>query len=163
VKTERLEGASFCPPYTGSWSSYFCLSANQKIHLTTSFCNAERDFAGVRFLPGAASNAALQDFGTGATAQGINDQGQIVGIVGSADNTTEYAALWQDGVLTNLGTLPGDFAAIGTGINNRGQIVGSTLDSGFSWAHAFIYQDGKMASAGSIPRSRRNSNGRRAA
>jgi probable HAF family extracellular repeat protein len=87
---------------------------------------------------------ALQDFGTGATAQGINDQGQIVGIVGSADNTTEYAALWQNGVLTNLGTLPGDFAAIGTGINNRGQIVGSTLDSGFNWAHAFIYQDGVM-------------------
>jgi len=87
---------------------------------------------------------ALQDFGTGATAQGINNQGQIVGIVGSADNTTEYAALWQNGALTNLGTLPGDFAAIATGINNRGQVVGSTLDSGFNWVHAFIYQDGVM-------------------
>jgi probable HAF family extracellular repeat protein len=87
---------------------------------------------------------ALQDFGTGATAQGINNEGQIVGIVGSADNTTEFAALWRNGVLTNLGTLPGDFAAIGTGINDRGQIVGSTLDSGFNWAHAFIYQDGVM-------------------
>jgi probable HAF family extracellular repeat protein len=86
----------------------------------------------------------LQDFGTGAIAQGINDQGQIAGIVGSADNTTEYAALWRNGALTNLGTLPGDFAAIATGINNRGQIVGSTLDSGFNWAHAFIYQDGVM-------------------
>jgi probable HAF family extracellular repeat protein len=86
----------------------------------------------------------LQDFGTGAIAQGINNQGQIVGIVGSPDNTTEYAALWQNGALTNLGTLPGDFAAIATGINNRGQVVGSTLDSGFNWVHGFIWQDGVM-------------------
>jgi probable HAF family extracellular repeat protein len=87
---------------------------------------------------------SLQDLGTGASAHGINNQGQIVGIVNSADNKTIYAALWQHGALTNLGTLPGDFAAIGTGINNRGQVVGSTLDSGFNWVHAFIYQDGVM-------------------
>ena len=86
----------------------------------------------------------LPDFGTGAIAQGINQQGQIVGIVGSADGTTEFAAFWQNGAITNLGTLPGDFAAIATGINNRGQVVGSTLDSGFNWSHGFIWQDGVM-------------------
>jgi probable HAF family extracellular repeat protein len=58
---------------------------------------------------------ALQDLGTGASAHGINNQGQIIGIVNSADNTTIYAALWQHGALTNLGTLPGDFGAIATG------------------------------------------------
>jgi len=84
----------------------------------------------------------LQDLGYGATAQGINHQGQIVGIVNSPG--TIFAALWEDGALTNLGTLPGDFAAIATGINSRGQIVGSALDSGFNWVSAFIYQDGKM-------------------
>jgi len=86
----------------------------------------------------------LPDFGAGSIAQGINNQGQIVGIVGSADGTTEYGALWQNGTITNLGTLPEDFAAIATGINNRGQVVGSTLDSGFNWSHAFIWQDGVM-------------------
>lgn len=90
------------------------------------------------------SASQLPDFGTGAIAWANNDQGQIIGIVGSADGTTEYAALWQNGVLTNLGTLPGDFAAIGTGINNRGQVVGSTLDSSFSWSHGFIWQNGVM-------------------
>ena len=86
----------------------------------------------------------LPDFGTGAIGQGINDQGQIAGIIGSADGTTEFAALWRNRVLTNLGTLPGDFAAIATGINNQGQVVGSTLDSGFNWSHAFIWQNGVM-------------------
>src|SRR5215467_260487 len=70
----------------------------------------------------------LPDLGTGSIGQAINNQGQIVGIIGSADNTTEFGALWQDGVLTNLGTLPGFFASIATGINSKGQVVGSFFD-----------------------------------
>jgi probable HAF family extracellular repeat protein len=88
--------------------------------------------------------STLPDFGTGALAYGNNKQGQIVGTVGSADNTTQYGALWQNDELINLGTLPGDFAAIATGINSTGQVVGSTWDSSFNWSHAFIYQDGVM-------------------
>ena len=87
----------------------------------------------------------LPDLGTGANAFSINDRGQIVGLVGSPDSPTFYAALWQNGVITNLGTLPGDFAAIASGINNRGQVVGSTLDSNFNFVlRAFIWEDGVM-------------------
>ncbi|HEY6388234.1 MAG TPA: hypothetical protein VIX91_21345, partial [Candidatus Acidoferrum sp.] len=74
-------------------------------------------------------------------------RGQIVGQVGSADGTTFYAAVWQngaDGAVTNLGALPGDFAAFATGINNRGQVVGNNFDSKFNWSHGFIWQDGVM-------------------
>jgi probable HAF family extracellular repeat protein len=88
---------------------------------------------------------SLPDLGGGAIAQGVNDHGQIAGIIGSADGSTEFGALWQNGILTNLGTLPSDFAAIATGINNQGQIVGSTLDAGFNWSHGFIWQDGVMS------------------
>ena len=90
--------------------------------------------------------SSLPDLGTaGAAAFGINNQGQIVGLVPSPDGTTFYAALWQNGEITNLGTLPGDFAAIASGINNKGQVVGSTLDSSFNCdAHAFIWQDNVM-------------------
>jgi len=86
----------------------------------------------------------LPDLGTGGFAFGINNQGQIVGLVGSPDSPTFYAALWRNGALTNLRTLPGDFAAIASGINNQGQVVGSTLDSTFNWSNAFIWQDGVM-------------------
>ena len=88
--------------------------------------------------------STLSDLGNGAIALGNNDQGQIVGQLGSADGSTFYAAVWQNGALTNLGTLPGDFAAIATGDNSKGQVVGSTLDSNFNWSHAFIWQDGVM-------------------
>jgi probable HAF family extracellular repeat protein len=35
-------------------------------------------------------------------ALAINNQSQIVGLVSSADGATFYAALWQNGTLTNL-------------------------------------------------------------
>ena len=75
----------------------------------------------------------------------INNRGQIAGKVRSADGTTYVAALWQpDGTLTNLGILPGDFAAFATGLNNRGQVVGNNFDSSFNWSHGFIWQNGVM-------------------
>jgi probable HAF family extracellular repeat protein len=86
----------------------------------------------------------LLDLGNGAIAQGINNRGQIVGQVGSADGSTFLAAVWQngaDGPVTNIGTAPGDAAAFASGINDRGQVVGSSLDSKFNWSHAFIWQD----------------------
>ena len=93
---------------------------------------------------------ALPDLGNGGFAFGISNEGQIVGTVGSADGTTQVAALWRNGVLTNLGTLPGDFAAIASGINNKGQVVGSTQDSNFSFVHAFIWQDGVMTNLATL-------------
>ena len=80
----------------------------------------------------------------------ISHNGQIVGQVRSADGTTRYATLWKNGTLTNLGTLPGDFAAFATGVNNRGQVVGSTFDSSFNWAHGFIWQNGVMTDLNTV-------------
>src|SRR5271169_4920663 len=90
----------------------------------------------------------LPDLGrAGNDAYAINDHGQVVGYVQSPDGTTFYAAVWRDGArgpVTNLGALPGDFAAFATGINNRGQVVGNNFDSNFNWSHGFIWQDGVM-------------------
>jgi probable HAF family extracellular repeat protein len=75
-------------------------------------------------------------------AFGINNRGQIVGIVGGA--TTAYAGLWQHGMLTTLPLLPGDSGGLASGINDEGQVVGSYWDSSFNWSHAFIWQHDVM-------------------
>ena len=106
----------------------------------TGTCNGA--IHAVEWKNGTAS--ALPDLGTGATAFGNNNHGQIVGTVGSADHTTQTGALWQNHTLTTLGLLPGDFGGIATGINSKGQVVGSNWDSTFSWSHAFISEDNVM-------------------
>ena len=119
----------------------FWINARGQIAGYSATCG-EATVHAVSWKNGTASQ--LPDLGTGALAYSINNQGQIVGTIGSADGSTQYGALWQNGVLTDLGTLPGDLAAIASGINNHGQVVGSTWNSNFDWSHAFIWQNGVM-------------------
>jgi probable HAF family extracellular repeat protein len=53
----------------------------------------------------------------------INNKGQATGIY--FNGAVNRGFIWQDGVTTDLGTLPGDDFVEADGINDRGQIVGS--------------------------------------
>ncbi len=55
-------------------------------------------------------------------AYGINNRGQIVGV--STTLTGVHAVLWENGTITDLGTLPDDDYSEAFGINERGQIMG---------------------------------------
>ena len=86
----------------------------------------------------------LQDLGNGAIAQSINNRGQIVGQIGSADGSTAIGGVWlngKGGAVTGIVLPQGDAIGLASGINDLGQVVGSTLDSKFNWSHAFIWQN----------------------
>ncbi|HXN25912.1 MAG TPA: hypothetical protein VN902_02245, partial [Candidatus Acidoferrales bacterium] len=79
-----------------------------------------------------------------AIAQSINNRGQIVGQIGSADGSTSIGGVWlngKDGEVTGIVLPQGDAIGLASGINDRGQVVGSTLDPKFNWSHAFIWQN----------------------
>ncbi len=77
----------------------------------------------------------------GAVAYGINEAGDVVG---QADfQPFQRAALWQGGVLTNLGALPNGSRSEARAINNVGQIVGSSY-SGDGRPHAVLWQNGTI-------------------
>lgn len=79
-------------------------------------------------------------------ALGVNDKGQVTGGSDLPGDTnvflgpfsTSHAFLWQNGAMTDLGTLPGDVQSVGLGINNKGQVVGGFI------SRAYIWQSGVM-------------------
>jgi probable HAF family extracellular repeat protein len=61
----------------------------------------------------------------GSSAHSINDQGRIAGVANLTGDTEEHAALWQDGVVTDVGTLGGDNSNVDFPVkNNDGLVVG---------------------------------------
>lgn len=98
------------------------------------------------------------DFGTlvvhDSEAVAINDRrphAQIVGTMGVNENGTYHkrAFLYEDGAVTNLGTLGGENSRA-TAVNNAGQVVG-VADTADGQQHAFLWQDGSMTDLGPIP------------
>ncbi|MGA2915163.1 MAG: PEP-CTERM sorting domain-containing protein [Sedimentisphaerales bacterium] len=72
----------------------------------------------------------------------INDSDQVVGMSGRC------AFLWDKGVTTNLGTLPGGDYSWAEGINNSGQIIGGSYLNGTGGPHGFLWENGLMIDIG---------------
>jgi probable HAF family extracellular repeat protein len=75
-------------------------------------------------------------------AAGINDNGEVTGVFTPPGLLQQHAFAYQDGVLTDIGTLPGYSNmpyALPYAINNSGTIVGD------SNAAAFVYDNGTMS------------------
>jgi probable HAF family extracellular repeat protein len=76
-------------------------------------------------------------------AFGINDRGQVVGQSGLTGDMAFHAFLWQDGAMTDLGTLPGDVVSWAETINSKDQAVGTSFDASGN-PHPFVWQNGVM-------------------
>jgi probable HAF family extracellular repeat protein len=79
----------------------------------------------------------------------INNAGQIVGQSDPTGDATTYAVLWQNGAITNLGTLPGDVSSMANDINAQGQVVGTSCDVNFN-CRAFLWDHGVMIDLNSL-------------
>jgi probable HAF family extracellular repeat protein len=82
-------------------------------------------------------------------ANGVNDSGQAVGYCQGEWAGEEYAFLYSNGGLADLGTVPGGYSSCATGINDSGQIVGWSDASGGA-QHAFLYSNWTMYSYGTM-------------
>jgi probable HAF family extracellular repeat protein len=70
----------------------------------------------------------MQDLGTlggsFSMATAINDEGRVVGESNIQGDLADHAFTWRDGIMTDLGTLPGDTRSRAVTIDSDGQIYG---------------------------------------
>jgi probable HAF family extracellular repeat protein len=102
-------------------------------------------------------------------AWAINNYGQIVGVcrffppILPSGIGNDHAALFQNGSIVDLGTLPGSATSLARAINSSGQVVGSSFfitsppASGVN--HAFLYKNGVMNDIGNGAATGINDNG----
>jgi len=67
---------------------------------------------------------------------------RLLGPLTPAGDTTQHAFLWQNGAMTDLGTLPGDSFSFAFNLNNKGQVVG--ISCGADECRGWRWQDGSM-------------------
>jgi len=73
----------------------------------------------------------------------ISDSGLAVGTADLADGT-HHAFVWQDGVMTDVGVVPGDSCTNGRASNSRGQAIGTSTDCMGNVKHMFLWQNGSI-------------------
>lgn len=116
-------------------------------------------------------NDTMTDIGSSYEAFAINDSGQIVGYSGLYENgvwtdigispraindnrqivggSGSQAYLWENGNLTDLGTLGGESWAYGININSNGQIVGYSFNNSGEMT-AFLWENDTMIDLGTL-------------
>lgn len=84
----------------------------------------------------------------GVNGNEMNDAGQIAGWFSTSGSV--HAFIYKDGVLTDLGTLPGGSTSYGYGINNNGQVVGMAVNSAGQF-RAALWSNGAIVDLGTLP------------
>lgn len=88
--------------------------------------------------------------GSSSQANALNDAGQVVGWAHDTNNVSR-AFLWDNGVMQDLGTLPGGTTAEAQDINESGRIVGgSDTTNGVSGYRGFSWDSGVMTELGTL-------------
>lgn len=128
----------------------YAFGINDARHVVGMCATANDEFGKACGWTGA--NGVAHDLGApgyDSWANDINNRDQIVGTAQLGLFTTAHAFLWQDGQITDLGTLGGS-ESDGVAINDAGHIVGSSQYAGNKTRRAFLYANGRMRNLGTI-------------
>jgi probable HAF family extracellular repeat protein len=72
---------------------------------------------------------------------GLNNRGEVAGVMALAGDRTGHAFLWNGKKLIDLETLGGSFSGA-TGLNDSGEVIGYAALPGDAVGHGFLWQNG---------------------
>lgn len=128
---ETASPDSTCPPYNPSLGQYQVLQREPAV-----------------WVNGHISELPTYGGDPDGFAIAVNNRGQVAGASGSCSTydpvsgfyvASAHALLWQNGAVTNLGTLGGAFGNQAHNMNNLGQVVGVSDLSGDAVFHGFVW------------------------
>ncbi|MCV2368429.1 PEP-CTERM sorting domain-containing protein [Roseateles oligotrophus] len=104
----------------------------------------------VRWVGGAMS--ALPGLGgSNSGAWGLNDVGQLVGDAALAGDATSHATIWNNGVVSDLGTLAGGSYSSAWGINAKGDVIGyGDKNNDPNYAYGLLWRNGQVIDLGTL-------------
>jgi probable HAF family extracellular repeat protein len=84
-------------------------------------------------------------------AHSINERGQVAGYANTS--TGLHAMVWDEGNVTDLGTLPGEgFSSIAYNINDRGEVAGYSFPPNGGSPRAVVWDpEGRITDLGTLP------------
>jgi probable HAF family extracellular repeat protein len=116
------------PPLGGTAAAANAINDNGQV-VGESGCVSDNTYA-VLWQHGRAINLGSLGGVTGNLAFDINNEGQVVGQSDLPGDTVHHAFFWQNGVMTDLGSLSDALPnSQAIGINNQGQVVGFSQDA----------------------------------
>jgi probable HAF family extracellular repeat protein len=137
--------------------------AENTVHDSTCVLPQVLQFRAVVWKPKDSQIQELPPFSddTSSAATAINERGQVVGISGTCDRafgrfSAAHAVIWQDGTVTDLGSLGGVAWNTPTAINQHGDIAGFSDfpgdEGGGLNAHAVLWpRGGDIQDLGALP------------
>jgi probable HAF family extracellular repeat protein len=81
---------------------------------------------------------------------GLNNQGQVVGLMTLQGDLFVHAFIWDGEKLSDLGTFPGGDTSIAFGINDAGEVIGDAWFPGDEVKHAVLWRKGVMTDLGTL-------------
>lgn len=96
-------------------------------------------------LHGTMTDLGTIDGGSDSVANGINNTGVVIGNSDTA-SSDEHGFIYQNGTMTDVGTLGGPNSSVNA-INDNGEVAGSSQDASDT-SHPFVYSHGTMTSLG---------------
>ena len=81
--------------------------------------------------------------GTDSRAVGLNNSGEVIGVLTGPGDQTGQGVLWRDGRMIRLGTLGGAGSTPAV-INDRGQVAGTSAVAGAEGDRPFLWERGRM-------------------